>query len=70
MRIQSKTRPISSFIGVVVLSLTMTVGAQAETSSCPTKSEGVPVGMQGLMCANGFFSITLADAVATGQGFQ
>ena len=66
MRIQKRIY----LIGVVVLSFAMTIGAQAQTSSCPTKSEGVPVGMQGVMCADGFFNITLAGEVASGQGFH
>ena len=67
-----KTRAASPiyFIGVLVLSLAISVHAQEPGKACSAPTKAVPVGMQGLMCADRFFTIELADAVASGQGFH
>ena len=73
MQERFRTGPTASpiyFIGVLVLSLAISVHAQEPGNACSAPTKAVPVGMQGLMCADGFFQIELADAVATGQGFQ
>ena len=55
---------------VLLVSFTLATQAKAQTASCSTESEGIPVGMQGLMCADGPFNISLAGEVASGQGFD
>lgn len=56
----------------VVLSLAMVAqtAAQTENAASCSRSEAVPVGMQGLMCAFGSFDIKLAGETASGLGFE